>query len=60
MHGAKFLNGAARVMGLKFARDYPCKLKKISICTRKSRGNESTALASSSGNCAYRQRVIYR
>lgn len=41
VHGAKFLNGAGRVMGLKFGRDYPCKLKKISICTRKSHGNES-------------------
>lgn len=40
VHGAKFLNGAGRVMGLKFGRDYPCKLKKISICTRKSHGNE--------------------
>lgn len=41
VHGAKFLNGAGRVMSLKFGRDYPCKLKKISICTRKSHGNES-------------------
>lgn len=60
VHGAKFLNGAARVMGLKFARDYPCKLKKISICTRKSRGNESTPRGARLRVCAYRQRVICR